>query len=269
MQSGFLHYHNSIVHYRFGGQGMQSLVCFHGYGETAGSFDLLEKNLGASHLIVAIDLPFHGKTQWRENKLDAQVLSDIVLYILAQVKASDQKIQLMGFSMGGRIALCILQQIPERIAGLVLLAPDGLTVNFWYWLSTKTTAGNTLFKWTMRKPGWFLGMLRASNKLRIINQSIYKFVEYYIHDSVVRKDLYERWTGLRNCSPSIKKIKRLIQQHGIKVRLLYGKYDRIISHERGSRLFGNVPNCSVQVLDCGHQVLHQKNAAAISNALLS
>lgn len=268
MQSGFFNYHNSSIHYRFGGQGAQPLVCFHGYGETAGNFDFLEKSLGTSHLIVAIDLPFHGRTEWKEDGLDAQILSDIVLSLLAQLKSNAQKMQLMGFSMGGRMALCILQQMPERISSLVLLAPDGLTVNFWYWLSTKTTAGNTLFKWTMRKPGWFLGMLRTSNKLRIINQSIYKFVEYYIHDSVVRKDLYERWTGLRNCSPSIKKIQQLIKQHGINVRLLYGKYDRIISHKRGSKLFAHIPNCKIHVLDCGHQVLHQKNAGSISNALL-
>lgn len=268
MQSGFFNYRSSIIHYRFGGQGVQPLVCFHGYGESSASFDFLEKSIGASHLIVAIDLPFHGKTQWKEIDLDAQVLSDITFSLLHQLKADAKKIQLMGFSMGGRMALCILQQSPERISSLVLLAPDGLTVNFWYWLSAKTTVGNKLFKLTMRKPGWFLGMLRASNKLRIINQSIYKFVEHYIHDNAVRKALYERWTGMRNCTPSMKTIRQLILKHHISVRLLYGKYDRIISHERGSRLFGNLANCSIRVLDCGHQVLHQKNAAAIGNALL-
>lgn len=267
MQSGFFNYRSSVVHYRFGGQGAQPLVCFHGYGESSANFDFLEKHLGASHLIVAIDLPFHGQTQWKETDLDAQLLSDITLALLTHLNADASNIQLAGFSMGGRMALCILQQIPERISTLVLLAPDGLTVNFWYWVSTQTAVGNALFRLTMRRPGWFLGMLRASNKLRIINQSIYKFVEYYIHDDIVRKELYERWTGLRNCTPSMKQIRRLIPQHGIRVRLLYGRYDRIISHERGSRLFSNLPNCSIRVLDCGHQVLHQKNAAAIGEAV--
>lgn len=267
MQSGFFNYRSSLIHYRFGGQGKQALVCFHGYGESSGHFDFLEKTLGGSHFIVAIDLPFHGQTQWKEPNLDGALLSDLVISLLQHLEADAGKFQLMGFSMGGRMALCVLQQVPSRIAKLVLLAPDGLTVNFWYWLSARTAAGNALFKFTMRKPGWFLGMLRASNKLRLINQSIYKFVDYYIHDAEVRKQLYERWTGMRHCSPSMKKLRQIIQQHNIPVRLLYGKYDRIISHSRGSRLFGNVTNCTIHVLDCGHQVLHQKNAAAIGEAL--
>lgn len=269
MQSGFLEYHNSKIYYRCGGRGPQALICFHGYGTTAGSFDFLEKRLNASHKIIAIDLPFHANTEWNESRLDAAVLSDVVKALLHHLNIEVKNLQLTGFSMGGRIALCVMEQMPGQISKLVLLAPDGLTVNFWYWLSTQTALGNRLFKFTMRKPGWFLGMLRVSNKLRIINQSIYKFVEYYIHDDVVRKDLYDRWTGLSKCTPSMKRVRSLVQKYQIAVRLLYGKYDRIISYKRGSRLFSNVPNCTVQVLDCGHQVLHEKNADAICNALSS
>lgn len=267
MQSGFFQYQTSVVHYRTGGQGPLPLVCFHGYGETAVSFSFLEKQLGHSHFIIAIDLPFHGDTEWKEANLDGELLSGMIMCLLKHLKADTNKFKLIGFSLGGRLALCVLQQLPQHVSRVVLLAPDGLTVNFWYWLSTQTTSGNALFKWTMHHPGWFLGMLRLANKLRIINQSIYKFIEYYIHDDTVRRDLYERWTGLRNCTPSMKKITALVRQRNIPVRLLYGKYDRIIGNKRGNKLFGELPGCSVQVLDCGHQVLHQKNAEAISNAL--
>jgi pimeloyl-ACP methyl ester carboxylesterase len=269
MQSGFLSYHNSTIYYRRGGQGPQPLICFHGYGETAASFDFLEKKLGASHTIIAIDMPFHGQTQWNGPQPDAAMLADITQALLSAFDIHATHIQLMGFSMGGRMALCVLQQIPQNVSRLVLLAPDGLTVNFWYWLSTQTSAGNKLFRLTMHRPGWFLGMLRGLNKMRIINQSIYKFVEFYIHDDAVRKALYERWTGLGKCTPSIKKLRRILQQHAVSVWLLYGKFDRIISHETGGRLFNGVPNCRIEVLNCGHQVLHEKNADAICNALLS
>jgi len=269
MQSGFLNYHSSKIYYRFGGQGPQPLVCFHGYGETALNFDFLEKKLSNSHKIIAIDLPFHGNTEWSEPRLDATVLADVIRELCKQLNIEIKNLQLIGFSMGGRMALCVLEQLPDQVSKLVLLAPDGLTVNFWYWLPTQTVLGNSLFKFTMHNPGWFLGMLRLSNKLRIINQSIYKFVEYYIHDDVVRKDLYERWTGLSKCTPSMERVRRLVRSHHIAVRLLYGKFDRIISHKRGSKLFSKIPNCSVQVLNCGHQVLHEKNAEAICHALLS
>ncbi len=267
MQSGFLQYHSSVIHYRFGGQGIP-LICFHGYGETSASFDFLEKPLGASHLIIAIDLPFHGDTKWNEDRIYPVILADLINKLLADLKAGATNIQLLGFSMGGRMALCTLQEMQGHASKVVLLAPDGLTVNFWYWLTTQTIVGNTVFKWTMSKPGWFLGLLRGGNKLRIINQSIYKFVEFYIHDSTVRKQLYDRWTGLSKCSPSMKRVRDIIKQHKVIVRLLYGKYDRIIGPDRGKKLTDGLPGCSTQVLNCGHQVLHEKNAEAISHALL-
>jgi pimeloyl-ACP methyl ester carboxylesterase len=45
---------------------------------------------------------------------------------------------LMGFSLDGRIALSVLELMPAGVSRLVLLAPDGLKINFWYWLSTQT-----------------------------------------------------------------------------------------------------------------------------------
>jgi pimeloyl-ACP methyl ester carboxylesterase len=268
MQSGFFNYQSCIIHYRFGGTGTRPLVCFHGYGETAMAFDLLEKKIGSDYFILAIDLPFHGETKWNLPILNASLLGGMITELLGQRKIQQHDIHLLGFSLGGRLALCILQQLQSKVSRIVLLAPDGLTVNFWYWLSTQTRAGRSAFRLTMAKPGWFLGMLGTANKLRLINQSIYKFVKYYIHDDEVRKELYERWTGLRHCTPNLDKIKQTIQQHHIIVRLLYGRHDRIIGNEKGKKFLQGLSASSVEVLNCGHQVLHEKNAEAIARALL-
>lgn len=268
MQAGIFTYHNSGIHYRLGGQGTLPLVCFHGYGENSHSFNFLEKKIGVQFFIVAIDLPFHGDTEWNEPVLNAAILSDMVSALLTYLKIPQQDIHLMGFSLGGRMALCVLQQLQSKVSRIVLLAPDGLTVNFWYWLSTQTRIGRGAFRLTMAKPGWFLGMLGAANKVRLLNQSIYKFVKYYIHDEEVRKALYQRWTGLRHCTPDIDKLKDIIQQQHISVRLLYGKHDRIIGHKKGKKFLQGISSSNFEVLDCGHQVLHDKNSEAIARALL-
>ncbi|HEY0678052.1 MAG TPA: alpha/beta hydrolase [Chitinophagaceae bacterium] len=267
MQPGVLDYNGSVIHYSYGGHGSKPLICFHGYGETAEKFRFLEKRIGDSYRIIAVDLPFHGETEWNSKHVYPKDLSAITLQVIKKLEADETNIQLLGFSLGGRIALCLLEQMPEKISKLVLMAPDGLTVNFWYWLSTQTYLGNKAFRLTMAKPGWFLGMLRTGNRLGIINQSIYKFVEYYIHDEEVRKELYERWTGLSRCRPDISTIRKLIRKHKIAVELLYGKYDRIIGTERGRKFAEGIDSCRIEVLNCGHQVLHEKNADAIINAL--
>lgn len=268
MQQASFKYQSSIINYRFGGSGSRPLICFHGYGETSAAFDFLEKQVGSDYFILAPDLPFHGQTKWYSPALNAFTLSDMIIQLLAQKNIQQQDIHLIGFSLGGRIALCVLQELQSKVSKIILLAPDGLTVNFWYWLSTQTSIGRGAFKLTMQKPGWFLGLLNKANKMRLINQSIYKFVNYYIHDGEVRKQLYDRWTSLRHCTPNLDKLKQIIQQHHTQVRLLYGKHDRIIGNKKGEKFLHGVSNGSVEVLNCGHQVLHEKNAEAIKRALL-
>ena len=267
MQSEVINYKHSSIHFHYGGQGATPLLCFHGYGETCSHFDFLEKYVGDKFTIIAIDLPFHGETEWKEKYVLPSDLAGVVNKILEHL-AITGKMHLIGFSLGGRMALSVLQELPTQVSKVVLLAPDGLKVNFWYWLATQSRVGNGLFKFTMKKPGWFMGMLRVSNKLRLINQSIYKFVEYYIHDEQVRKELYERWTGLSKCTPNAGKIKEIVAQQQIPVLVLYGKFDRIITQQTGKKFLESLPGATVNVLDCGHQVLHEKNAKEIAGTLI-
>jgi hypothetical protein len=157
----------------------------------------------------------------------------------------------------------------EQVERMILLAPDGLKINFWYWLSTQTWAGNKLFALTMKHPGWFFGFLKMLNKLKLVNASIFKFVNYYIGDKEVRQLLYKRWTGLRKLKPRLKQIKSLIIGNGTQLRLVYGKHDRIILSSVGEKFKKGIEsNCTIAVIHSGHQVLHEKHVKEILPALL-
>ena len=269
IQSRYIEFGASLVHYLKTGSGKKILVCFHGYGESSSNFNFLEPRIGNEFTIISLDLPFHGETKWNDDVLDGKKLRNLIFSILAKEKLAQDKIYLIGFSLGGRIALSLFEQMPQHIERLVLLAPDGLKMNFWYWLSTQTMPGSKCFKWTMQSPGWFLGMLRAGNRMKIINRSIYKFVEYYIHDEKVREDLYDRWMAMRNCKPNLKTIRQQIRKYKTAVRLLYGKHDRIILTSPAMRFIDDLPQADLQILECGHQVLHAKNANDIVKALIN
>lgn len=256
---------STIGYYRFG-SGPRVAVCFHGYGETAESFAFLAKYAGDQFSFYAIDLPFHGHTQWREG---LHFYPDDLVQIVKAVTNSAPALTVVGFSLGGRMALALTEAMPEQVSKLVLLAPDGLKVNFWYWLSTQTWPGNRLFAFTMKHPGWFFGFLKALNKLRLVNASIFKFVNYYIGDAGIRQLLYNRWTALRTIRPNIARIKNTINENGIHVRLLYGKHDRIILSTVGQRFCRGIQQqCILRVIPSGHQVLSEKQVAEILPALL-
>lgn len=254
-----------MAYYTFG-SGAMPVVCFHGYGEEGSVFAFLEKNAGDRFTFYSIDLPFHGKTVWREGlKFTITDLRTIVSSIITD----HSKLTLMGFSLGGRVSLSLFQAMPEMIEKIVLLAPDGLKVNFWYWLSTQTIIGNRFFAFTMKHPGWFFGLLKLMNKVRLVNASIFKFVNFYIGNPEVRKLLYDRWTTLRKLKPFLKKIKVLIKGSNTPVRLVYGKHDRIILSSVGEKFRKGIEEqCILKEIPSGHQVLHEKHEKYILDALL-
>jgi pimeloyl-ACP methyl ester carboxylesterase len=249
--------------------GPKLLFAFHGYGESGESFGFLEATLGRDFTIVAIDLPFHGATLWNEELyLAPEDLLAVMSSIAAGLPVKEEGWWLMGYSMGGRVALQLLELVPSRVRRLVLLATDGLQMNIWYWLATQTTAGNRLFRWTMKRPAWLFFLLRTGHMLRVVNPSIYKFTAHYVDDQQVREKLYARWTTMRGFRPDLAAVGRFIRQYEVPVRLLYGSYDRIIRWERGERFRRpNAPYCELILLPAGHQLLQAKFLEVIAKAL--
>ena len=198
-----------------------------------------------------------------------EILKEILSQTNRQPAASNEKLSIMGFSLGGRIVLSLYQAMPGQIEKLILLAPDGLKVNFWYWLATQTWFGNKLFYFTMKHPGWFFGFLKMLNKLGLVNTSVFKFVNFYIGDKDIRQLLYQRWMVLRKLKPGIKRIKSLIQKNDTKLRLIYGTHDRIILPARGKKFIRGIEKqCKLTVIHSGHQVLHENHIEEILPALL-
>src|SRR6266487_4172329 len=124
MENFFLQYKNSTISYYRFGSGPNVAICFHGYGEDASTFVFLEKFAGDQYSFISIDLPFHGKTVWNEGL--NFIHTELVEIIKEISELKNQKLSIIGFSLGGRIVLSLYQAMPEQIEKLILLAPDGL-----------------------------------------------------------------------------------------------------------------------------------------------
>ena len=265
----FIDYRSSRFHYYQWGTGGRILFAFHGYGETADSFAFLAEALDTDYTLIAIDLPLHGQTEWREGfDFDPRDLLHVLVEIATGLTGREDGWWLLGYSMGGRVALQLLELAPAKVRWMVLLAPDGFQMNPWYWLATQTTAGNRLFRWTMRSPGWLFFLLRTGHLLRVVNPSIFKFTAHHIDDRQIRENLYARWTTMRRFRPHLPAVGAHIRDRRIPVHLLYGNYDRIIRWERGERFRRhNAPFCQLTLLTAGHQLLQPKFLEVIVKAL--
>ena len=270
MSEHFIAFRSSRLHYFTWGEGARIVFAFHGYGESGESFAFLAKALGRDFTIVAPDMPFHGQTEWKEKELffDPGDLRELMKEIALGLPEREEGWWLLGYSMGGRVALQLLELEYERVERLVLLAPDGLIVNPWYWVATRTAPGNLLFRWTMKRPGWLFFLLRAGNRLGLVNPSLFKFAAQYIDDEAVRTQLYHRWTVMRGFRPDLGRVAGWVREMETPVVLLYGQYDRIILASRGERFQRRIePYGRLIVLPAGHAILQAKFMEVIANAL--
>ncbi|RCV47860.1 alpha/beta fold hydrolase [Marinitenerispora sediminis] len=80
--------------------------------------------LAASRRVIAVDLPRHGGSRPWSGVLDQARLEDVLTGLLDRLGLA--RVDVVGLSMGGGLAVGLALRRPERVRGLVLLAPGGL-----------------------------------------------------------------------------------------------------------------------------------------------
>lgn len=270
MQSHYITHRNSTIHYRQFGNGPKLLFCFHGYGRESYTFSILERKLGNRFTIIAIDIPYHGFTQWKDELIfEPKYLIGFLFEIRSRLQKDHLKFSLLGFSMGGRIALYLAQLLPEKVERLILLAPDGLSFNFWRWFASQTWVGSKLLHYTIHHPFWLTWLVNKAEKWHVIHRSLADFVRYYIRDEEHRKTLYRRWISMRKFNPNHGKLKRLIRKHRLPVKMMFGAFDRVIPYQGGQRFRQGIEEfATVEIVEAGHHLLsegHVRKIAALIN----
>lgn len=265
-----LTYKNSVIHYYIFGSGPEILLCFHGYGSNGSRFALLEEKLRSAYTIIAIDFPLHGSTQWLEglsfSPEDLQNIIDAILATISGQVRSTSCFSVIAYSMGGRVALALLERIPERIQKMVLVAPDGLYFNFWYHISTQTRAGSSLFRYSMREPYIIFNMIAVARKLRLLNSNLLRMINFYVQDENERKLLYKRWMTMRNFKPNLSVVKKILDKKHIPVEVFFGQHDGIIISHKGMAL-QKCSSVKIKVLNTGHQLLKPRYIPEIISLL--
>jgi pimeloyl-ACP methyl ester carboxylesterase len=109
--------------YWVGGDG-PPLVLVHGLGGAAWNFTDLAPLLAARHRVLIPDLPGHGGT---EPLPELESLSALAAHVAAVAEHEElSPAAVVGYSMGGPVALRLAVDRPEAVSALVLVAPAGI-----------------------------------------------------------------------------------------------------------------------------------------------
>jgi pimeloyl-ACP methyl ester carboxylesterase len=104
------------------GEGPEHVVCLHGLGSNKASFFQTVSALTPEHTVHAIDLPgFGGSSKPARAAYDAPYFARAVTGYL-DARGLD-RVHLVGNSMGGRIALEVALDEPDRVRSATLLSP--------------------------------------------------------------------------------------------------------------------------------------------------
>ena len=99
------------------------LVAIHGLGATKGSFLPTVAALAGRYRVIALDLPGFGDSEKPINaSYDARFFASAITGLLDALELD--RAHLIGNSLGGRVALEVAFQDPDRVGRLVLLCPS-------------------------------------------------------------------------------------------------------------------------------------------------
>ncbi|MDX5347853.1 MAG: alpha/beta hydrolase, partial [Hymenobacteraceae bacterium] len=203
------------------------------------------------------DLFFHGVSYLLKKHipLTKPFLAKFIRKFLKQEQVN--KFSVMGFSMGGKFVLSLLEAFPEQVNRAFLIAPDGIHTHFWYNIATYPGWLQGIFKRTVVKPKFFFGLLNKLQRYRLVDNSLVRFAEFQMSSTAKRLRVYKSWIGFRELSFDIRKIVNLLNRQQIHVTVFLGEYDQIISRKRVEVFVNALDSAHLVLLKTGHtHLLH-------------
>ncbi|WP_316674002.1 alpha/beta fold hydrolase [uncultured Tolumonas sp.] len=93
----------------------EPIVLLHGLFGKQDNLGLLKQALQLQRPVITVDLRNHGLSEWHA-EMNYQVMCDDILNLLSELALP--KAHLLGHSMGGKVAMAVALQAPDRVASL-------------------------------------------------------------------------------------------------------------------------------------------------------
>ncbi|MBD2702565.1 alpha/beta hydrolase [Spirosoma sp. BT702] len=244
---------NQIAYRKFG-CGRSILLAFHGFGQTSQVYLPVQKQLSREFTVFAIDLFFHGDSRYADDQLlTNQNWNDLLRSFLKEQRI--ERFSLMGFSLGGRFALTMVEVFADCLDQLMLIAPDGITRSIWYRLATGSALGRSTFHYVLAHLPLLTTFGHTLTRLGLLNRTAMRFAEISLATSARRELVYKSWTQFRLIQPDLKLISKNLNDRAIRVRFFTGAYDRIVPGSYILPLTKRLQHYELAVLETGHNHL--------------
>lgn len=254
----FIQIDNYSIAYIDEGQSDKVILFLHGLGSYIPAWKFNITYLRNHFRCIAIDLPGFGKSEKHIHSGSMEFYTKIVYGFIQSLNL--EKVDLIGHSMGGQIAINCAIKFPDSVDKLILIAPAGFE---------KFSDEEIQIIKNLTKPENFF--IRDSKQIRAnYEMSFYKFptkAEYLVEDRITvsnDKDFYNYCVTISNSIAGMIEQSIFYELKNIKQKTLviFGKNDALIpnkylhqttTEEIAKKACQQIPDSQLILLDeCGH-----------------
>lgn len=245
------------VHFHEYGTGSKPLLAFHGYGMTGRQFHVLEHSVLKEYHVYGFDHFFHHESRL-DNWTEQQILTGMPRAMVRQYveewfkQYGRQRFSVMAYSIGANIGLILVEEFPDLIDEVILMAPDGLSVFKGFYFLQHQPFGRWLFNRLTKSKWMAVALLKNLLRVGFIDQSLFKIAYSEIDTPKKRLDVYYTLNLLRTLVPDTEKIAALINQYHIKCVLIFGEDDNLFTYQSAQPFINQLSNPIVHKVKLGH-----------------
>lgn len=233
MNDFLIHEHGRLqLCYQRIGQGEKVYLAFHGFGLDSSLFRRFFDQDSKDYTVYAFDLFYHGKsgtTLDQPQPIEHLTPVEWQAFVNHFIQSLEIKsVDIIGYSLGGRMALSLAESLKNRIDHFHLIAPDGIVLSPWYRFAVDTAVGRKLFRSIpyLRRPLGVFGALLW--KLKMLDEKLYRIALENTADSSRSEQLYNTWMFLRQIRPSLARVAQVFELESMGLTVHLGEYDKVI-----------------------------------------
>jgi pimeloyl-ACP methyl ester carboxylesterase len=246
------------IHYHEYGSGAKPLLAFHGYGMTGKQFHVLQNSILAKYHVYGFDHFFHGETALEETWTEKQIVQGMPREIVKSYLEEwfkvfgKQRISLLAYSIGANFALILLEEFPDIIDEIILMAPDGLSVYKGFHFLMHRPAGKLFFRCATKSKWLTPSLLKNLKRVGFIDDSLYTIAYNEIDTEKKRQDVYYTLNIIKQLNPDTEKVAALINQYRIKTTLIFGNDDKLFPIGPAKPFIAKLDEVEVHEVPFGH-----------------
>ncbi|MEM7656330.1 MAG: alpha/beta hydrolase [Bacteroidota bacterium] len=231
------------------GEGPNLLLCLHGFRQNQDAFDRVWTKLPDGWQVLVLNLPPFG-----ESKLSGQ--GEAVWRAWAETLRThfpDKTWHLMGYSMGGKLALLLQQWQLFPLKSVCLIAPDGIRSHPIQEWAMYSRLGKWVFAQSLRMPRLIRWTVKQLYRMRLLDRFLYRMMDANYRTEANRQQL-KRATELY--SQERLNLSRLFAQtQELPVLLIFGKQDPLFPRKAAQSFVDALPEGKLLLTDTGHELL--------------